>query len=357
MSGPTHLPAHITREAAHWHALQRQGPLSAPEQARFMDWLVASPEHLREYLAIGRVAGELGEAMRGMPIDLEALIDDESTPPVPDNVIALPVRSSPPPPKATPQDRPRLAKARLPRFATAAVLLLCVGIGVRVSWPQSGHYVAAHGAPRSFALPDGTVVHLNAESALSLRFGLFSRRVELSRGQASFIVAQDRRPFAVHAAGLQIQDIGTTFDVALHREQARIGVTEGRVHIISDAGEEQLLADLGAGQSARVDYRDHAVSVSQEDVGTMTAWWERRIVFRDEPLREVAEQFNRLNAVRLRIDDESAGALRLTGNLSADDLESLRVFLDQQPTLTTTVAANEIRVSVRAVERAGEGNR
>jgi transmembrane sensor len=226
---------------------------------------------------------------------------------------------------------------------------------VRVSWPQSGHYVAAHGAPRSFELSDGTIVHLNAESALSMHFGLFSRRVELSRGQASFIVAQDRRPFAVHAAGLQIRDIGTTFDVSLHREQARIGVTEGRVHISSDAGEGRLLADLRAGQSARVDYRDHAVSVRQEDVDTMTAWWERRIVFRDEPLREVAEQFNRLNAVRLRIDDASAGALRLTGNLAADDLESLRVFLDQQPTLTATVTANEIRVSARTVERAGEG--
>lgn len=359
MSESRHLPAHITHEAAHWHALQREGPLSAAQHAQFMDWLVASPEHLREYLAIGRVAGELGEAMRGMPIDLQALIDDESTPSVPDNVVALSARRSPAPAKTlssppAPLPGVRLSRACLPRFAAAAVLLLAVAIGVRVSWPQSGHYVAAHGTPRSFALSDGTIVHLNAESALSMRFGLFSRRVELSRGQASFIVAQDRRPFAVHAAGLQIQDIGTTFDVSLHREQARIGVTEGRVHITSDAGEDRLLADLRAGQSARVDYRDHAVSVSQEDVDTMTAWWDRRIVFRDEPLREVAEQFNRLNAVRLRIDDASAGALRLTGNLAADDLESLRVFLDQQPTLTTTVTASEIRVSARTAERTGD---
>jgi len=349
MSESRHFPAHTTREAAHWHALQREGRPSATQQAQFMDWLVASPEHLREYLAIGRVAGELGEAIRAMPIDLQVLIDDESAPSAADNVVSLPVRSRQTPSEATPQRR-----SRLPRFAAAAILFLCLGIGVRVSWPQSGHYVAAHGAPRSFALPDGTVVHLNAQSALSTRFSPFSRRVELSRGQASFTVAQDRRPFAVHAAGLQVQDIGTTFDVSLHREQARVGVAEGRVRIVSDVDEDRLLADLRAGQSARVDYRDHAVSVSQEDVDTMTAWWKRRIVFRDEPLREVAEQFNRLNAVRLRIDDASAGALRLTGNLSADDLDSLRVFLDQQSTLTTTVTANQIRVRSRTAESAGE---
>jgi transmembrane sensor len=313
---------------------------------------VSSPEHLREYLAIGRVAGELSEAMRGMSVDLEALIDDDSTPSAHDNVVALPARRPPPPLKAAPR---RLA--RLPRIAAAAVMLLGLGIGLHVSWPRSEHYVAAHGAPRSFELPDGTVVRLNAESALSTRFSLLRRRVELSRGQASFIVARDRRPFAVHAADLQIEDIGTTFDVLLLHEQARIGVTEGRVRIVSHVSEGPPLADLHAGQSARVRYRDHAVSVSQEDVDTMTGWWKRRIVFRDEPLRDVAEQFNRLNTVRLRIDDAAAGALRLTGSLSADDLDSLRAFLDEQPTLTTTIAANEIRVGARVVSPAGDRNR
>ncbi|MGP1609902.1 MAG: FecR family protein, partial [Burkholderiales bacterium] len=239
--------------------------------------------------------------------------------------------------------RPR--RTRLARIAVAAALLLGLGIGAHVSWPQSGHYIAAHGAPRSFALADGTVVHLNADSALSTRFGLFHRYVELARGQASFVVAHERRPFAVHAAGLQVRDIGTTFDVSLQREQARIGVTEGRVHIFSDDDEGRLLVDLPAGQSARIGYRDHVVSVSREDVDTMTAWWKRRIVFRDEPLRDVADRFNRLNVVRLHVDDAAAGALRLTGNLSADDLDSLLAFLDEQPALMTTIGANQIRVS------------
>lgn len=352
MSEPMLHPTHTTHEAAQWHALQREGALSATQQARFMDWLVASPEHLREYLAVGRVAGELGDALRGMTIDLEALIAGESTQPAPDNVIALPVRCSSSPSKAKPPRR-----TRLPRIAAAAVMLLVLSLGVHALWPQSGHYVATHGAPRIFELPDGTIVHLNAESALSMRFGPLHRRIELAHGQASFIVADDRRPFVVHAAGLQVQDIGTTFDVSLQREQARIGVTEGRVHIVSDADKSRLLADLSAGQSARVDYRDHAVSVSQEDVEAMTAWWTRRIVFRDEPLRDVADHFNRLNVVRLQIDDEAAGALRLTGNLSADDLDSLRVFLGEQPALATRVTANQIRVSTRIVAPVGARNR
>jgi transmembrane sensor len=329
----------LASEAAHWHALQRQGGLTAEQQRQFMTWLVTSPAHLREYITVSRVATELGDALRDMAVDLDALIA-AGPPPADDNVVALPVRRRPPPPAAS-----RAPRRHLPGIAAAAALLLGVAFAGHMAWPQTRHYVAAHGAPQRFALPDHTVVHLNAESELSIRFTLLSRRVELSRGQASFVVAEERRPFAVHAAGLEVRDIGTTFDVSLRREQARIEVAEGSVQIRGDSGQGRLLADLRAGQSAHIDYRDQTVSLRQQHTDTMTAWWRRRVVFQDEPLREVVEQFNRLNNVRLQVDDDVAGALRLTGNLRGDDLASLRTFLDQQPSLRTRVVDKQIHVS------------
>jgi len=336
----------VTEAAAEWHALHRQGPLGHAQQARFMDWLVASPEHLREYLAISRLAGELGQLLRAMPESASATVvpgmQDQRAATQPGNVIALPLPRSARALPAAPTRTPR----RLPRLAVAAGVVLAIGIAAPLAWPRTAHYIAAHGEPRTVQLPDGSVAHLNAESAISTRFSLFGRRVELESGQASFVVAADRRPFSVHAAGLEVQDIGTTFDVSLQREQARIGVAEGRVRVVGEAGAGRVLADLRAGQSARIDYRDHAVRVSDEDADTPIAWWKRRIVFRDEPLRDVADQFNRLNRVRLHVDGD-AGALRMTGNLSADDLASLRVFLEQQPALRTTLSADGIHVHTR----------
>lgn len=326
--------ADATLAAAQWHARQREGALGAAEQARFMDWLAASPEHLREYLAIARIAGELGEAIRAMPADA-----GDGAPAPRDNVVALPLprRRA----HAAPAPRPHLRAAR---FATAAVLVLGLGIAAHLAWPRTMEYAAAHGAPRRIELPDRTIVHLNAESALTARFNAFARRIELTRGQASFVVAAERRPFAVEAAGLRIRDIGTTFDVSLRRGQARVDVAEGRVHVVADG---RLLADLGAGQRARIAHRDRAVSVSREDVAAMTAWWHGRIVFRDETLQEVADQFNRLNRVRIQVDDAAAGRLRLTGSLRGGDVDSLRAFLDGQPALATTVADDRIHVATR----------
>lgn len=325
----------ITQAAAEWHALHRQGELSPSQQARFMEWLLATPDHLREYLAIGRVASELGAALRALPSEAPAPL---ATPPRHDNVVALPVRhAAPRPARGQPVPRPWT------RLATAAALLLALGTGTHLAWPRTAHYVTAHGAPRTLTLPDGTIAHLNAQSALSIRYTLFGRKVVLEQGQASFVVSAERRPFSVRAAGLQVRDIGTTFDVSLLREQARIGVVEGRVQVSADDDNGRVLADLRAGQSARIDYHDHDVRVASEDAEAITGWWRQRIVFRDEPLRDVADQFNRLNTMRVTVD-EAAGALRLTGNLAAGDVDSLQAFLQQQPGLRTTLAHDGIQV-------------
>lgn len=195
MSGPTLHPAALTQAAAHWHALQRQGNVSPAQQRAFLDWLLVSPEHLREYLVISETAGALGEALRAMPDDLDVLLATPVPRSADDNVVQLPVRGAP---ATAPTQRRR---RRLPALAAAAALVLAVGIGTPLAWPRTSHYVAAHGQPQQIRLSDDSLVHLDADSELSVRMSLFARRVELERGQASFVVAPGRRPSRCMPAG------------------------------------------------------------------------------------------------------------------------------------------------------------
>lgn len=355
MSEAAFPPRSATAEAAHWHALQRMQALDATQQAQLMDWLTASPLHLREYMAVLRVAGELGEAMRGMDLDVDALLDADrraDASPAPRNVIALPLPQRPPRP-APQTPRAERRSARLRGWGMGLAATLC-GVAALAgwAWPRTETYSTTHGEQRSVQLADRSTVHLNAQSALRATMTPWSRRLQLLRGQASFVVAPDRRPLQVLAGALRVEDIGTTFDIALYRQQARIEVAEGRVHVWrADRPRQPMLADLGAGQSARIDDASDKVELASEDVAAMHAWWQRRIVFRDEPLANVAEDFNRLNRTRLLIDDAGAGAMRLTGNLRGDDIASLRAFLADQPTLRVTASADAIRVGSRAAPR------
>ena len=340
-------------EASRWYSLQREGALDQAQQARFMEWLLASPAHLREYLAMGHVAIELGEALRAAPDEVDALLRAaEAERGDGGNVVRLPLART-----ATPRATPRAAGVaaparRWPRGAAAPPRRRGRGPGGPPGGARPTPHQPRPRQPRSFVLADGTRVHLNAESELTARYTPWGRQVELVRGQAGFVVADGLRPFAVHAAGLRVRDIGTTFEVWLQRDQARIGVADGRVRVFDDAGDGRLLADLVAGHGARIGYADRAVVLADEDPAAMNAWWRRRIAFRDESLHEVAERFNRMNRVRLQVDDPMAGALRLTGNLDAGDVESLHAFLRQQPSLATHLQDGRIHVGSRAASPA-----
>ncbi|WP_184644295.1 FecR domain-containing protein [Xanthomonas sp. 3307] len=329
-------------------------PLDAKQEQQLLDWLTASPQHLREYLAMQRVAGELGEALRGMDLDVDALLaSDDAATAATGNVIALPLpRRLPATATATPARAARTRAA--PRWRLAAAAAVCaVAVLIGWNWPTSQTYRTALGEQRSVQLADGSTVRLNAQTQVRATLTPWSRTLQLLRGQASFVVAADRRPLQVQAGGLRVEDIGTTFDIALHQDQARIEVSAGRVHVWrQDQPQQPMLADLGAGQSARIDTADGRVELGNEDVATMHAWWQRRIVFRDEPLANVAEDFNRLNRTRLLIDDADAGAMRLTGNLRGDDVAALRAFLDAQPTLQVRTSANGIHVRSRTQTQA-----
>lgn len=355
MSKPVLPSRSVVGEAAHWHALQRMQALDATQQAGFLQWLTASPRHVREYMAVLRVAGDLGDAMRGMDLDVDALLAADrrkSGDAAPPNVITLPLRSQVPPapqPAARPRRSERQPNARMRSWRMGLAAALCgVAILTGWAWPRTQIYATAHGEQRSVQLADRSLVHLNGQSSLRATMTPWSRDLQLLRGQASFVVAPDRRPLQVHAGHLRVEDIGTTFDIALYQHQARIEVAEGRVHVWRDARDGQpMLADLGAGQSARIDAATGKIELASEEVAAMHAWRQRRIVFRDAPLATVAEDFNRLNRTRLSIDDAAAGALRLTGNLRGDDLAALRAFLDGQPNLHVVSAPGMLRVSSR----------
>lgn len=358
MSKPVLPSRSVVGEAAHWHALQRMQALDATQQAGFLQWLTASPLHVREYMAVLRVAGDLGDAMRGMDLDVDALLAADrrkSADAVPPNVIALPLRSRgqpAPQPAARPRRSEGQPNARMRSWRTGLAAALCgVAILTGWAWPRTQTYATVHGEQRSVQLADRSVVHLNGQSSLRATMTPWSRNLQLLRGQASFVVAADRRPLQVHAGHLRVEDIGTTFDIALYQHQARIEVAEGRVHVWRDARDGQpMLANLGAGQSARIDAATGKIELASEEVAAMHAWRQRRIVFRDAPLATVAEDFNRLNRTRLSIDDAAAGALRLTGNLRGDDLAALRAFLDGQPNLRVVSAPGMLRVSSRPAQ-------
>ena len=213
-------------------------------------------------------------------------------------------------------------------------IALALADGQRFGFPKT--YATAHAEQGSWLLPDGSTLHLNSDSEVSVRFTGAERLVTLQRGQAVFQVAKDAaRRFRVSAGDTQVIAIGTLFDVYRRPSGTEVVVMEGRVAVLRgpapengqtlslpgatalDAGEQVVVApDPGS-----------APQVSHADLRRARAWTQREIVLEASPLSEVVADFNRYSSVPIEIDGEDLKAIKISGVFGAYDVESLLDFV------------------------------
>ena len=113
--------------------------------------------------------------------------------------------------------------------------MIAVLIGVALLWTGARddfrpdqRYATAHGEQHRWALPDGSMLELNTDSAVRVRWSGVERVVELAQGQAYFQVAKDsQRRFRVAIEGANIVAVGTQFEVYRKDRTALVTVVEG----------------------------------------------------------------------------------------------------------------------------------
>ncbi|MBW8687039.1 FecR family protein [Chitinophaga rhizophila] len=145
-------------------------------------------------------------------------------------------------------------------------------------------------------LPDGTKVWLNSASMLRYPtvFSGKERIVELD-GQGYFEVAPDaQHPFKVKVHDIEVQVLGTTFDIMAYRDEQSVNTTLLTGSIRVNKGSVQQL--LQPGQQAVANNQDQQLAVRAADLRKVTAWKNGMFVFNDMALpailREVARWYD-----------------------------------------------------------------
>lgn len=318
-------PSDATRiedQAATWVLRQDRG-LTAPEQDEFMQWLADDPRH-GEVLARQRqnwarldLLGQWKPEHSSRPNrDLLAPPDEVAT-------------------ESRPRWRPWLALA-------AAVAVAFVGF---IFWPRAGAPAEerppqAIAAIESRTLADGSVVELNRGAAIAVRFTPTERRVTVERGEAHFTVAKNAaRPFIVSAGGVDVQAVGTAFNLRLGHSAVEVLVTEGRVRVDQEAAgggkREVVVPALDRGQrtlvalGAPTPVPARIAPVSDEQMAQLLAWQPRLLEFTSAPLRSVVAEFNRCNApLHLVVADSDLAEVEVSASLRSDNVEGFLRLLE-----------------------------
>jgi transmembrane sensor len=319
----------IAGEAAGW--MDALHSADASTRSAFVDWLDASPRHVEEFLLLTATEQAWQDVDTGRRIDVDALIAAGHT-----SVVQMSATAS------TGAGRMRRPRRRTLTYLTAATAA-AVAVAAAVLWsPWPGddgraRYATAIGEQRAVELGDGSLVHLNTHTRIEVHLDAQRREVRLLEGEALFKVMHDAaRPFQVRSGAAVIQVVGTQFNVSRAARGTTVAVIEGRVKVSGStmpAGER--IADtagpgpalLSAGERADI-VDDGRITRAAVDTAEIALWRQRRLVFRDSTLGEIAAEFNRYNRVpQIVVEGEAARERRYGGTFDADDPQALIRFL------------------------------
>jgi transmembrane sensor len=313
----------ITERAADWLIAMDENP---GNQEPFAEWIGQSARHIEEFLFTSAVRQEFRGWLRRHPVDVEALLASARTGESA-NIVPLAVTND-----SFLSPGQRVLSRRV--FAAA-----CVAVMVAIAaWAVTAHegwlrmYSTDVGEQRSLGLPDGSVVFMNALSRVKVDYSAAAREVKLLEGEALFRVAPEPgRPFQVRAGHAVIHAIGTQFNVNRRDRNTTVSVIEGAVRISrNDSAPAPGAGSLGSGQEAQVTAEGRVTASAPVDIALIGAWRQRRLVFVEERLADVAAEFNRYNPTPLiEVRDAAARNTRLSGVFDADDPESMLLFVEE----------------------------
>jgi transmembrane sensor len=343
--------AAITEQAGAWFVENRSGPLNNEARASFIAWLRASPVHVQEYLGIAALAGDLAEAVNDPQLSPELLLAEARADV--DNVVSL---GRPLPTQAT--ARPRLRVSRTWSLASAAVTAIVFVASAAIWSGRDGErfglpktYSTEHGEQSVRQLPDGSVLHLNTDTAVTVRYSRAERIVDLDRGEALFQVASDsQRRFRVAAGEAGVVAVGTEFDVYRRTGAVTVTVVEGTVAVFTGTPPLPTPSNLlpptaiRVGAGYQVEVHSRVGSPRAVDARAAVAWLERQIAFENRPLGEVADEFNRYGRVVIEIDDGDLRAIPISGVFDAYDTDSFAAFLATLEGVVVQKTPTHIRV-------------
>jgi len=305
----------IDAQAAEWFTRNRNDHSQATRNA-FDAWL-SEPAHARAYAGFE----QLWEDLAG----LGSL--NQPTP--------LPLRKKP-------RWRPALA---------VAAALVCALLAIELGPRQAIHtqQIAAQGQGlRSFSLPDGSTLYVNANTRLRIDFTAQQRNLYLDQGQLYLEVAADKeRPLWVHSGNARVRVVGTGFDVRRGQKQLVVSVAHGQVAFVPDEQKADSLL-LGARQRGIYDYASGTLREQDVNLDEVADWRSGHLAFRNRDLASLVDELNLYRRQPVLLADSALGHFKVSGNLDVQDPDALIKALPALiPVQTVTLADGRVRIEAR----------
>lgn len=217
------------------------------------------------------------------------------------------------------------------RYAVAAVvvgILFCVGL--LYSANQKVTINTPYGHLKTITLPDGSLVTLNANSKIKYdkSWDKDEIREVWIEGEAFLNVnhlhktgsIQNRDRFIVHTGGVNVEVLGTTFNVNDRRGRTEVALLNGKISLALNTGKgEQLI--LAPGDIA--EYVDGKLIKKPINVSEYSSWKDGKLYFNNVPVSKLFEYFEDIYGYKVVVDNPDILVKRISGTMSSKERDVL----------------------------------
>jgi transmembrane sensor len=217
------------------------------------------------------------------------------------------------------RESPRRRVVALAGAALAACLAIAAFLPTIATHLRADHLTRA-AETRHVALADGSSVHLDAASAVSIGYSQDRRGIALLEGRAFFEVAPNAaQPFTVAAGDVTVTVTGTAFDVNLTADRITVEVQSGSVNVDIASGAHRDLVALKPGERAVANRATGALTRGAVDRVDVASWRSGRLVVDGATIAEVIAEFDRHYRGAIVILDDDLAQRRVTGVFDLHD--------------------------------------
>ncbi len=243
----------------------------------------------------------------------------------------------------------------------AAILILVVSVSVASFYIYSDVTTPADtafwyetfspiGSQTKIILPDSTVVWLNSGSSLKYNqsFGKNDREVALV-GEGYFEVTKDKsKPFIVHTDSLNINVLGTVFNVRAYNDDANVTVNliEGSVNVSLPKLENVGLLTMKPNERLVFNKQTKKIESSETDASRSALWTTGKLCFVDATLEQISKDLERKYDVKIQIANNKIKNEIFSGSLNLNlTLNEILSYIDVDKKFKINQTADTVFIS------------
>ena len=192
--------------------------------------------------------------------------------------------------------------------------------------PVTSTIHAPLGSRINFTLPDGTNGWLNSGSSLEYQLPFNMNRQVAIQGEAWFDVAHDAsHPFEIKAGNSIVKVLGTKFNLNAYPEEkyTELVLQEGKVEFML----QKNSTPIELKPNEKLLFKNDSVNIMVTEPSKFAAWVEGKLMFRGDPMPEVARRISRWYNVEVELVDKNLEKDVIRGTFQDDSLEEVLRYI------------------------------